>query len=757
MLEKYLVRISQELQLQPRQVAATALLLEEGATVPFIARYRKERTGELDEVKITAVRDRLEQLTALDQRRESIVGSLRERELLTEELSARIDKAETLAALEDLYLPFRPKKRTRATMAKERGLEPLAELLWAQEPSLDPEKEALAFVDAEKEVADTAAALAGARDILAERINDDAEARSDLRKLYQEKGELRSKVLSGKEEEGAKFQDYFDWKEPAAKAPSHRVLAVRRGETEGFLMVRVTPPEEEAVRLLEFRFLRGRGAATEQVRLAVHDAYKRLLGFAMEGETRVWLKKRADEEAIRVFADNLRELLLASPLGQKRVLAVDPGFRTGCKLALLDAQGQLLSHDVIYPEKSARERAEAGAVIRGAVERFGMEAIAIGNGTASRETESFVRSLGLPASVAVVMVSESGASIYSASEVAREEFPDHDLTVRGAISIGRRLMDPLAELVKIDPKSIGVGQYQHDVDQSALKRSLDDTVISCVNNVGVEVNTASKHLLSYVSGLNARVAGALVEHRNAKGPFRSRSQFHEISGLGPKAFEQAAGFLRIRGGEHPLDASAVHPERYALVETMARDAGCTVQDLMRDPAQRQKIKLDRYVSAEVGLPTLKDILAELAKPGRDPREKFEVFSFDNEVQKVEDLKPGQKLPGIVTNVAAFGAFVDVGVHQDGLVHISQLSDEFVKNPADVVKVGQRVQVTVMEVDLARKRIALSLKTNPDLTPRSQGAGRPSPEKKGFRERSGGQSAAGQGGEDWFTAALNRKF
>jgi uncharacterized protein len=756
MLEKYLARISQELQIQPRQVAATALLLEEGATVPFIARYRKERTGELDEVKITAVRDRLEQLTALDQRRESILTSLRERELLTDELAGRLEKAETLSALEDLYLPYRPKKRTRATVAKERGLEPLADLLWAQDPALDPVAEATAFVNPEKEVPDADAALAGARDILAERISDTAEARADLRKLYQEKGQLRSKVLSGKETEAAKFQDYFDWTEPVATAPSHRVLAVRRGETEGFLLVRVAPPEEDALRLLEARFVTGRGPAAEQVRLAVQDSYKRLLGFAMEGETRVWMKKRADEEAIRVFAENLRELLLASPLGQKRVLAIDPGFRTGCKLALLDAQGQLLSHDVIYPEKSARERAEAGEVIRGAVQRFGMEAIAIGNGTASRETEAFVRSLNLPASVAVVMVSESGASIYSASEVAREEFPNHDVTVRGAVSIGRRLMDPLAELVKIDPKSIGVGQYQHDVDQSALKRSLDDTVISCVNSVGVEVNTASKHLLSYVSGLNARVAAALVEYRNANGPFRSREDFRKVPGLGPKAFEQAAGFLRIRDGQHPLDASAVHPERYALVETMARDVGCTVPDLLRNSTLRKKIRLDQYVSAEVGLPTLQDILAELAKPGRDPREKFEVFSFDHNVQKVEDLKPGQKLPGIVTNVAAFGAFVDVGVHQDGLVHISQLSDEFVKNPADVVKVGQRVQVTVLEVDLPRKRISLSLKTNPELTPRSGGATRPAPEKKGGRDR-GARSTSGGGGEDWFTAALNRKY
>ena len=764
MLERHVLKVAQELQLQPRQVAATAVLFEEGATVPFIARYRKERTGELDEVKITAIRDRLDQLAELDKRREAIVGSLEERKLLTAELRARIDAAETLSTLEDLYLPYRPKKRTRATIAKELGLEPLADLLWAQDPATDPEKEATPHVGASVTVdaktntlATVADVLLGARDILAERIADDATARARLRDLYLTKGVIKSKVLTGKEEEGAKFKDYFDWSEPAATAPSHRILAIRRGETEGFLYARLVPEETEALGILERLFVKNASPAGEQVRLAVQDSYKRLLGFAMEGEARLFFKKKADEEAIRVFAENLRELLLASPLGQKAVLAIDPGFRTGCKIVLLDRQGKLLGNDVVYPEKSECERAEAAHIIKTCVEKFHVEAIAIGNGTASRETEAFVRKLGLPASIAIVTVSESGASIYSASEVAREEFPDHDVTVRGAVSIGRRLMDPLAELVKLDPKSIGVGQYQHDVDQSALKRSLDDVVVSCVNGVGVELNTASKHLLTYVSGLNSRVAANLVAHRDTNGPFKSRAELQTVSGLGPKAFEQAAGFLRIRDGAHPLDASAVHPERYALVDKMAADLGCSVVDLMKDPAKRARIDARKYVTDEVGLPTINDILAELAKPGRDPRQQFEAFSFAEGVEKMEDLTPGLKLPGIVTNVTAFGAFVDIGVHQDGLVHISQLSDQFVKNPADIVKVGQRVTVTVTEVDLPRKRIALSMKAKPEL-----GGGRKG-DATGPRDRgsSGGKPRPHGGGHrfgevDWFTAAQQKR-
>lgn len=766
MIEKYLLQIARELGVTARQVAATAVLLEEGATVPFIARYRKERTGELDEVKITAIRDRIEQLEALDKRRETIIGSLSERKLLTAELEVKVGMAETLAALEDIYLPFKPRKRTRATIAKELGLEPLADLLWTQDPATDPEAEATPFVgnsievDAKKSSVETVAqVLAGARDILAERINDDAVARAQLRSLYLNKGVIKSNVISGKEEEGAKFKDYFDWSEPAATAPSHRILAMRRGETEGFLYFRLTPPENEALGSLYMLFVKGNSRASEQVRLACVDCLKRLVGFAMEVEARGFYKKQADEEAIRVFADNLRELLLASPLGQKITLGIDPGFRTGCKVVLLDRQGKLLANEVIYPGKGRNDELEAAEAILNMVRLHKVEAIAIGNGTASRETEAFIKKLGLPSSIPIVVVSESGASIYSASEVAREEFPDLDLTVRGAISIGRRLMDPLAELVKLDPKSIGVGQYQHDVDQAALKRSLDDVIVSCVNRVGVELNTASRHLLSYVSGLNSRTAASLVAHRDTSGPFKSRAELLKVAGLGPKAFEQAAGFLRIRGGAHPLDASAVHPERYAIVDRMASDLGCTVSDLLKDSAKRATIKLDAYVTPEVGLPTLKDIVAELAKPGRDPREQFEAFSFAEGVEKMEDLQPGLKLPGIVTNVTAFGAFVDIGVHQDGLVHVSQISDEFVKNPADFLKVGQRVQATVVEVDLPRKRIALSLKTKVDLTPRQPKGAPGSDRGKGDMSRYLRQDSGkpGTGGGDWFSMAQQRKF
>jgi len=766
-IEKHLVQITNELGLQARQVAATAVLLEEGSTVPFIARYRKERTGELDEVKITAIRDRLEQLEMLDKRRESIISSLDERKLLTEELRAKVETAPTLNSLEDIYLPFKPRKRTRATIAKELGLEPLSEILWAQDSTTDPEALAAPYigntvtVDAKTSTVDTiATVLAGARDILAERINDDATARAQLRSLYLNKGTIKSTVISGKEEEGAKFKDYFDWSEPAATAPSHRILAMRRGETEGFLYFRLTPPENEALGTLFGLFVRGTSPAAKQVQLACEDCLKRLVGFAMEVEARGFYKKKADEEAIRVFADNLRELLLASPLGQKITLGIDPGFRTGCKVVLLDRQGKLLANEVIYPGRGRGEELEAAEAILNMVRLHKVEAIAIGNGTASRETETFVKKLNLPSSVQIVVVSESGASIYSASEIAREEFPDLDLTVRGAVSIGRRLMDPLAELVKLDPKSIGVGQYQHDVDQAALKRSLDDVVISCVNKVGVELNTASRHLLAYVSGLNSRTAASLVTHRDINGPFKSRAELLKISGLGPKAFEQAAGFLRIRGGEHPLDASSVHPERYELVDRMAADLGCTVQELLKDSVKRTSIKLDSYVTPEVGLPTLKDIVAELAKPGRDPREQFEAFSFADGVEKVEDLQPGMKLPGIVTNVTAFGAFVDIGVHQDGLVHISQISDDFVKNPAEFLKVGQKVQATVMEVDLSRKRIALSLKTKVDLAPRqpkgAPGNARGSRGEDMSRYMRNDSGKPGTGG-DWFSQAQQKRF
>lgn len=775
---KHLEIITTELSLPAREVTATALLLKEGATVPFIARYRKEVTGSLDEVAITAIRDRLEKLVELDARRESILKSLDERKLLTDELRKAVNGAETMTALEDIYLPFRPKKRTRATIAKEQGLEPLADLLFTQAADIDPAQAAAPFLEAaqkttppvEPPLTTIEQTLAGARDILAERISDDKDARARLRSLYQSESTLYSKVFPGKETEGAKFKDYFDWDEPAARAPSHRILAIRRGEKEGFLMMRVHPPEDSAIGALEPMFAqRGDNPAIAQVKLAVTDSYKRLLGPAMETEMRLELKRRADEEAIRVFADNLRELLLASPLGQKIVLAIDPGFRTGCKVVLLDAQGKLLHNDVIYPEQGARAAAEASQKVLAFIKHFKVEAIAIGNGTAGRETEGFIRKLGLPASIAIVMVNESGASIYSASEVAREEFPDQDITVRGAVSIGRRLMDPLAELVKIDPKSIGVGQYQHDVDQNALRKSLDDVVISSVNRVGVELNTASKQLLSYVSGIGPSIAENIVSYRNENGAFRSRRELLKVPRLGPKAFEQAAGFLRIRESENPLDSSAVHPESYPIVDAMAKDLGCSVPDLIKNELLRKKIALKSYVTEKVGLPTLTDIVNELAKPGRDPRQQFEAFSFTEGVNKISDLQVGMKLPGIVTNVAAFGAFVDIGVHQDGLVHISQLSDNFVKDPADVVKVQQKVTVTVMEIDLERNRIALSMKSNPEASSRGGGSGdrgdrrgrggdnRPRggggrPERGGNR---GGNNNSG-GGFDWFTAAMNKK-
>ena len=752
MNEAHIQKIAGELKIQSRQVVATARLLAEGATVPFIARYRKEATGLLDEVAVTSIRERLLSLADLDSRRETILKSLAERNLLTDELKASIAAADTVTRLEDIYLPYRPKRRTRAIIAKEQGLEPLADLLFAQQSTADPLKEAVAYVSTEKGVADVTAALGGARDIIAERISDDANARAKLRDLFWAEGVVKSKVLTDKQEAGAKFKDYFDWSEPVAKIPSHRLLAIRRGETEGFLMLRINPPEDSALLVLEPMFVTGRGPAAEQVRLAVQDSYKRLLGSAIEVELRMETKKRADVEAIRVFAENLRELLLASALGRKNVLAIDPGFRTGCKVVCLDRQGKLLHHDVVYPTaSSAGQMREAADALLSMIRKYEIEAIAIGNGTAGRETEAFVKQLKLPASIPVVMVNESGASIYSASEVAREEFPTHDVTVRGSVSIGRRLMDPLAELVKLDPKSIGVGQYQHDVEQGALKRSLDDVVISCVNGVGVELNTASKQLLAYVSGLGPSLAASIVTHRNEHGPFKSRADLKTVARLGPKAFEQAAGFLRIRDGQHPLDASAVHPERYELVDAMAKDLSCSVNDLMRDAGLRQKIKLDKYVTETVGLPTLNDILSELAKPGRDPRQKFEVFSFQSGVEKMEDLKPGMKLPGIVTNVTAFGAFVDIGVHQDGLVHVSQLSDKFIKDPSEVVKVSQKVMVTVTEVDLPRKRIALSMKAAPQI-----GASRPPLNSP--RPANGPRPSAGPAKPapvDWFTAALNR--
>lgn len=722
MTDTYTEKVANELSLSPQQVRAVALLLDEGATIPFIARYRKEATGSLDEVAVAAIRDRLEDLAELDSRRDAIVRSLDERGLLTDELKDKLGAAETMAVLEDIYLPFKPKRRTRATIAREKGLEPLAARLFAQD-GIDPVngnplKEAETFIDPEKGVSSPDEALAGARDIMAEWMSEDGAARAAMRELFLRKAVFRAKVIPGKEEEGAKFRDYFEWEEPVNAVPSHRILAMRRGEKEGILILRVVPPEEDALTALKALFIKGNGQASEQVGEALEDGFQRLLLPSMETEIRLVTKKEADEEAIRVFGENVRQLLLAPPLGQKSVLAVDPGFRTGCKVVCLDRQGKLLHGATIFPHKSEREADEAAQTLVDLCNRFQVEAIAVGNGTAGKETEAFIRKLKLPGGIPVIMVNESGASIYSASEAAREEFPDHDVTVRGSVSIGRRLMDPLAELVKIDPKSIGVGQYQHDVDQHALKKNLDDVVMSCVNGVGVEVNTASRQLLSYVSGLGPGLAKAIVRYRDEHGPFNSREELKKVPRLGQKAFEQATGFLRIRGAENPLDESAVHPESYPIVEAMARDLDVSVKDLMGTEHLRKQVNLKRYMTEVVGLPTLSDIMNELAKPGRDPREQFEPFAFTDGIDRIDDVKPGMRLAGIVTNITAFGAFVDIGVHQDGLVHISQLADRFVKNPNDVVKVHQRVTVTVLDVDTGRKRISLSMKGPAAAPPRS---------------------------------------
>ncbi|GFM33363.1 Tex family protein [Desulfovibrio subterraneus] len=707
----FATRIAKELSLSAAKVEAVIALLDDSATIPFIARYRKEVTGGMDEVAIAAIRDRNEQLGELEKRRSAITQSLEERELLTPELRKAVDGAETLAALEDIYLPYRPKRRTRAQIARERGLEPLADILWKQDPRDVPQKAAAQFVSPENDVPDTEAALAGARDIVAERISEDTETRKVMRIMFSMRGQLVSsatKTAGEKADEAATFRDYFSWQEPAKAAPGHRILAMMRGEREGMLSLSLRPDEPMALQALKRHFVTGSSPCSRQMDMAAEDCYKRLLAPSMENEARTLLKNRADEEAIAVFAANLRELLLASPLGQKRVLALDPGFRTGAKLVCLDAQGALLHNETIYPVTGGAKVEEAAKRVTALVSKFNIEAIAIGNGTASRETEAFVRSLGLPESVMVVMVNESGASVYSASDVARKEFPNHDVTVRGAVSIGRRLMDPLAELVKIDPKAIGVGQYQHDVDQTALKSSLEDVVVSCVNSVGVELNTASAELLTYVSGLGPTLAANIVAQRTESGPFASRKELLKVKRLGPKAYEQCAGFLRINGAKNPLDASAVHPESYAIVERMAKDQGCTVADLIRDETLRKRIRLDDYVTDTIGLPTLTDIVQELARPGRDPRPEFAPFSFAD-VHTLADLSTGMELPGIVTNVTKFGAFVDIGVHQDGLVHVSQLSDNFVKDPADVVRVQQRVRVRVVEVDQQRKRIGLTMK------------------------------------------------
>ncbi len=704
----HISQIAAELNLAARQVSRTAELLKEGATVPFISRYRKELTGSLDEVQVGQIRDRMAQLEELDKRREAILSSIREQEKLTPELEKAIRNVRSMPELEDLYLPFRPKRKTRATVAIAKGLEPLAKMLFSQE-RFDPQEKAMAFVDEENGVGSADDALAGARDIIAEWVSEDATARARMRRLYEREAVLSSRVAKGKETEGQKYETWFNWSEKIQKAPSHRILAMFRGENEGFLKLAIAPEKEAAVELLFRQFVKGRTPASEQVAMAVEDACKRLLGPSMETEIRSFLKEVADREAIRVFSDNLRQLLLAPPLGQKRILAIDPGFRTGCKVVCLDREGKLLHNETIYPHPPQSQWKQAAAKIHSLVNAYQIEAIAVGNGTAGRETEQLVRSIRFDRPIVALVVNESGASVYSASAVAREEFPDYDVTVRGAVSIGRRLADPLAELVKIDPKSIGVGQYQHDVNQKMLKGSLDQVVESVVNAVGVELNTASKELLTYVSGVGPSLAAAIVKHRNENGPFNSRQAMKKVPRLGEKAFEQAAGFIRVNQSVNPLDRSAVHPESYPVVEKMAKDLGVDVNTLINDQALQTQIRIENYAKDKIGIPTLKDIQQELAKPGRDPRQKFDAFEFDSSISGIEDLREGMVLPGVVTNITAFGAFVDVGAHQDGLVHISQMANAYVSNPHEVVKLNQKVMVKVLAVEVERKRITLSMK------------------------------------------------
>jgi uncharacterized protein len=738
-MNAFMQQTAQELGVSVAQVQAAAALLADGATVPFIARYRKEATDGLDEVQVAAVRDRLKALSDLHDRLEAMLKSLKERELLTDELEGRLRAAETLTALEDVYLPFRPKRRTKAMEAREKGLEPLALRLMEQRPEDDPAALADEAVAGGAAVDGPQTALTGARHILAEMMAENEAARRRLRDLFERSAVVAARVAPGQEELGAKYRDYFDWTEPLASIPSHRYLALRRAESEGVLTMSVQPDADEALTELKALFVKNASASAAQVEKAAADGYKRLLSPSLETEMRLAAKKKADAAAINVFAQNLRELLMAPPLGGLPILAVDPGYRTGCKAAALSADGALVEFAAVQLHAgSERAREAAGRQLADMIRRHGLAAAAVGNGTAGRETAAFIRALpDLPPDFPVALVSESGASIYSASEIAREEFPELDLTVRGAISIGRRLMDPLAELVKLEPKSIGVGQYQHDVDQGRLRDSLDDVVVSCVNRVGVEVNTASEKLLSYVSGLGPALAKNVVKFRRDNGPFKNRAQLLQVPRLGPKAFEQCAGFLRLASGDCPLDRSAVHPESYQVVEKMAQDLGTDVETLLSSGELRAKIRPERYVDAKVGLPTLRDIISELEKPGRDPRQGFSTFVFAEGLNSLEDVEVGQRLPGLITNVTAFGAFVDVGVHQDGLVHVSQLADRFVSNPADVVKVGQEVTVTVIGLDLARRRLQLSMKSDPQPLetgrPASKGprAARPKNEPRPF--------------------------
>ncbi len=699
--------IAERLNLPLKKVENTLTLLAEGATIPFIARYRKEATGSLDEVDIAEIQRENRQIEELEKRRESILHSIEEQGKLTDELRRRIEATFDINELEDLYLPYKRKRKTRASVAREKGLEPLAQALWAQN---NDRLEQLVAPYLNEQVPGIEEALQGARDIIAEWINEDERARQATRHAFARDAVITSKVAKGKETEGDKYRDYFDWSEPLKKCPSHRLLAMRRGEDEGVLRLIIQPADEELLlSRLERQFVKGNGRAAQQVKVALTDCYERLLAPSIETEFRQASKERADKEAIEVFAVNLRQLLLAPPLGERRVMGIDPGFRTGCKVVCLDAAGNLLCHDTIYPHPPQSDEYMAKKTVQTLVERYEIEAIAVGNGTAGRETMDMLRSIPFVQPVQIFMVNEAGASIYSASEVGREEFPTHDITVRGAVSIGRRLMDPLAELVKIDPKSIGIGQYQHDVSQPLLKEMLDRVVESCVNSVGININTASKHLLTHVSGLGPVLAQNIVDYRKEHGPFRSRKALLKVPRLGEKAFEQCAGFLRIRDGEHILDNTAVHPESYPVVERMAKDLGCTVEMLIRDGALRQKIDLPRYVTEKTGLPTLNDILKELAKPGLDPRGEARAFEFDRSIKSIDDLRIGMVLPGIVNNITNFGAFVDIGIKNSGLVHISQLADHFVKNPADVVGLHQEVMVKVVDVDIARGRVQLSMK------------------------------------------------
>ena len=705
---QFSLQIAKEMDLAPNHVANVVKLLNEGATIPFIARYRKEMTGTMNEEVVAAIQKRLEQLVELLKRKESVIASIREQEKLTPELEQKILDAATMQEVEDLYLPYKPKRRTRAAIAREKGLEPLAAQLMAQNVD-EVERLAARYVNATKGVATVEEALQGAKDIMAEWVSEHINGRNRIRKLFHTTGEISATVIKGKEEEGKTYQQYFDFSEPIAKAPSHRILALFRAEEEGVLRVKVKVDDGAAIKMLENIFLKRDNASSAVVSEAITDSWKRLLEPSIETEIRNFYKEKADETAIRVFAENLKQLLLAAPMGQKRVLAIDPGFRTGCKVVVLSETGALLHNETIYPHPPKSDVAGAMRKVKSLVDAYKIQVIAIGNGTAGRETEDFIRYIRFDRDLTAVMVSESGASVYSASKIARDEFPDYDITVRGAVSIGRRLMDPLAELVKIDPKSIGVGQYQHDVDQKKLGESLDQTVMSCVNAVGVELNTASQQLLSYVSGVGPALASNIIGYREEHGGFKNRKQLHEVPRLGDKAFEQCAGFLRIHDGDNPLDQSAVHPESYHIVEKMAKRQGVNVNDLVGNKELIAKIDPKDYVEQEFGMETVSDILKELEKPGRDPRQSFVAFEFDKDIRDIEDLKPGMTLNGIVTNITAFGAFVDIGVHQDGLVHISQMADHYIKDPNEVVRLNQRVRVKVLDVDVDRKRISLSLR------------------------------------------------